>query len=212
MSTQLIILAPFNLHRRAWQALLESQPGITIAATVSDLSEIGHLQVELPGSIFVDSPMGQAGYIELLHDALPDFGLLYLVDQYDLDEIIALLGKGATGFIKRDAAVGDLARAIIATGRGEIILPPELATQALVALARGEGVGNAPQISLTEREQQVLDLLAKGLTNKDIAQTLILSVRTVEAHLRNIYSKLDVDSRTEAVLWAVDQGFGLNDG
>ena len=79
-------------------------------------------------------------------------------------------------------------------------------------MARGEGVGNAPQISLTEREQKVLDLLAKGLTNKDIAQTLILSVRTVEAHLRNIYSKLDVGSRTEAVLWAVDQGFGLNDG
>jgi DNA-binding NarL/FixJ family response regulator len=210
MSTKLIILAPFNLPRLAWQALLETQPGITVAGTISDLSEINPSQLKQPASILVDIPAVQARSVSQLHDALPDFGLLYLVDQYDLDEIVALLGTGATGFIKRDASVGDLARAIIATGRGEIILPSELATQALVALARREGSQITPQIALTEREQQVLELLAKGLSNKDIAQTLILSVRTVEAHLRNIYGKLDVGTRTEAVLWAVNQGFGLN--
>jgi DNA-binding NarL/FixJ family response regulator len=210
MSTQLIILAPFNLHRAAWQALLERQPGIAVAGAISSLSEISHFQLEQPATILLDIPAVQVRNVNLLHDALPDFGLLYLVDQYDLDEIVTLLGTGATGFIKRDASEGDLARAIIATGRGEVILPAELATQALVALARRKGPQEIPQITLTEREQQVLELLAKGLTNKDIAQTLILSVRTVEAHLRNIYGKLDVGSRTEAVLWAVNQGFGLN--
>ncbi len=191
-------------------ALLETQPAITVAEMISDMSEISHSQLKQPASILVDIPAVKARSVSQLHDALPDFGMLYLVDQYDLDEIVALLGTGATGFIKRDASVGDLARAIIATGRGEIILPSELATQALVALARREGSQITPQIALTEREQQVLELLAKGLSNKDIAQTLILSVRTVEAHLRNIYGKLDVGTRTEAVLWAVNQGFGLN--
>jgi DNA-binding NarL/FixJ family response regulator len=109
----------------------------------------------------------------------------------------------------RDAAVGDLARGIIAAGRGEIVLPADLATKALVALARGEDFQAEPEVTLTLREQQVLDLLAQGLTNKDIAQALILSVRTVEAHLRNIYDKLGVASRTEAALWAVNHDFGL---
>ena len=61
---------------------------------------------------------------------------------------------------------------------------------------------------LSERETEVLRLLAQGHTNKDIAQALILSVRTVEAHLRNIFAKLGVNSRTEAALWAVQHGYG----
>jgi DNA-binding NarL/FixJ family response regulator len=81
----------------------------------------------------------------------------------------------------------------------------------LVALARGEAVQEASPAALTSREQEVLKLLAQGFTNKDIAQTLFLSVRTVEAHLRNVYSKLGVSSRTEAAIWAVNHGFGVND-
>ncbi len=116
MSTQLIILAPFNLHRVAWQALLETQPGITVAGTTSDLSEINHIQLKQPATILVDIPAVQGKSVSQLGDAHPDYGLLVLVDQYDLDEMVTLLGAGATGFIKRDASVGDLARAIIASG------------------------------------------------------------------------------------------------
>lgn len=138
---------------------------------------------------------------------MPDSGLLVLMTKYDVIEIVTLLKAGATGFINRDATVGDLARSIIAVGRDEIVLPPELATQILLALARGDGVQERPEIILTDREQEVLALLARGLTNKDIAQSLILSVRTVEAHLRNIYGKLEVNSRTEATLWAINHGY-----
>jgi DNA-binding NarL/FixJ family response regulator len=132
--------------------------------------------------------------------------LLFLVESYDLGEIVSLLREGATGFIVRDSAVSDLARGIIAAGRGEIVLPQELATRALVALARGEVSQEEPLDTLTEREREVLSFLAQGYTNKDIAQSLFLSVRTVEAHLRNIYGKLGVASRTEAALWAVNRG------
>jgi NarL family two-component system response regulator LiaR len=101
-----------------------------------------------------------------------------------------------------------LVQAIVAAGRGEIVLPPEWATKALVALARGEmGQERPSPHTLTDREEDVLRLLAQGRTNKDIAQTLFLSVRTIEAHLRNIYGKLAVASRTEAVLWAVQHGY-----
>ena len=127
-----------------------------------------------------------------------------LVDGYDLAQVIALLHAGALGCLRRDATVVDLARAVIAAGRGEIVLPPSLAVQALVALTRGELRPERPSESLTNRETEVLGLLAQGLTNKDIAQRLFLSVRTIEAHLRHVYSKLGVASRTEAVLWAVE--------
>jgi len=138
---------------------------------------------------------------------MPHVGLLCLVDGYDLSQIVTLLQAGAVAILSRNATLPELTRALIAASRGEIVLPPELAAQVLAALARG---GLRPQQNietLTDRERDVLTLLAKGMTNKDIAQTLFLSVRTVEAHLRNIYGKLDVASRTEAVLWAVQHGF-----
>jgi VCBS repeat-containing protein len=156
----------------------------------------------------VDIPGIQIDLVNQLRLALPDSGLLFLVDSYDLKEIVSLLRAGATGFMAHDATVANLARAIIAVGRGEIVLPPEMATQALLALARGEEVQEEISVSLTDREQDVLNLLAQGHTNKDIAQTLFLSVRTVEAHLRNIYGKLSVASRTEAAIWAVNHDYG----
>ena len=110
--------------------------------------------------------------------------------------------------LSRDAAVPELTRGLLAAARGEIVLPPTLAARALAALARGKINPQQDLIeSLTEREQEVLTLLAEGMTNKDIAQTLFLSVRTIEAHLRNIYGKLGASNRTEAVLWAVQHGF-----
>ncbi len=104
--------------------------------------------------------------------------------------------------------MGDLVRGIIAAGRGEIALPPDVATGALTALARGEAGSGGLLEPLSERERDVLYLLAQGMTNKDIAHSLMLSVRTVEAHLRSVFDKLGVRSRTEAALWAVKRGFG----
>lgn len=208
--TQLIILAADRLYREAWQALLSKQPDIVAAGAVAGVSEIGPLlQPGQPATILIDLPTPQPELAQQLRTAAPESGLLFLVQTYDLAEVLPLLQAGASGCISRDETPGDLARAIIAVGRGEIALPPHIAGRALAALARGEPVGDDGLIEpLSEREIEVLNLLAQGLTNKDIAQTLILSVRTVEAHLRNIFGKLGVRSRTEAALWAVKHGYG----
>lgn len=208
MSINLLIYASAELHRAAWHSLLEKQPGIVVAGVLGEWSDISHYELLEPTAVLVDLPLVQADQVSRMHNAAPDYGLLFLVERYDLDVILDLLRAGGTGLISRDSSVSDLSRAIIAASRGEIVLPPELATQVLFALARGERKLEAPGDNLTEREQEVLSLLAKGFTNKDIAQTLILSVRTVEAHLHNIYSKLEVASRTEAALWAVNHGYG----
>ncbi len=209
-ATYLIIFAPAALHREAWRALLTGQPGIVMLDPIAEPSHVGaRLKIDQSTTILIDLPIPQPEVAQQLKTIASDCGLLFLVQSYDLAEIIPLLRAGATGIISRDASVGDLARAIIATGRGEIVLPPELAVQALLVLMRGEPIGpEGPIEPLTDREAEVLRLLAQGLTNKDIAQTLILSVRTIDAHLRSIYGKLNMRSRTEAALWATRHGYG----
>lgn len=209
MITRLIIFATYSLHREAWCALLSQQPDISIAGATDEVAIITrYLQSDQPTTVLVDMPAPSTELVNQLR-ALPHTpGLLFLVQSYDLVELVAFLKAGATGCLTRDSAVGDLVRALIAAGRGELVLPPTLAVRALARLARGESVRESVVEKLTEREAEVLRLLAQGLTNKDIGQAILISVRTVEAHLRSIFAKLGVQSRTEAVLWAVKHGYG----
>ena len=205
---KVVILADATLPRLAWEALLAPQPGLVVWGTAVNLDDLLALSV-IGGraTILIDLKESLTPQVEQIAKAIPDIGQLCLVDEYDPSQIVTLLQAGAVGILSRDATLPELTRALIAASRNEIVLPPELAATVLAALARG-GLRTQQNIeTLTDRESDVLTLLAKGMTNKDIAQTLFLSVRTVEAHLRNIYGKLDVASRTEAVLWAVQHGF-----
>lgn len=211
MKTHVVIYATGRLQRAAWSALIERQPGIDVAGDASSPAELTQsVKAGQNSAVLVDAPALAREPVNRLVAAAPGAGLLFLVDAYDLEAIVSLLRAGAIGVIHRDADPGDLARSLIAAGRGEIVLPPELAGRALAALARGEVRLDQPGDRLTDREQEVLTLLAQGMTNKDIAQSLVLSVRTVEAHLRNVYDKLDVSSRTEAALWAINNGYGAS--
>lgn len=205
--TAITILAP-SLPGAAWQALLEAQPFITVNGLATDSSQLDTgAPYTSPAVVLLDDPAPTTMLVERVGQAAPNAGLLLLVDSYALDEIVPLLRAGALGFVARSESVATLARSVIAAGRGEIVLPPAIASQALKLLASGERVGEQPADSLTEREVEVLELLAAGHTNKDIAQTLVISVRTVEAHLRSVYGKLSVGTRTEAALWAVHHGY-----
>ena len=206
-AVNVVIFADAALPRLAWEALLSPQPSLDIFGTVANLE----------GLLVCASSAGQTAVLLELREALleqvtqiakslPNVGLLCLVDVYDLDQIVALLQAGAAGVLSRHATLPELSRSLIAASRGEIVLPPELAAPTLAALARGKLTRQQNIDALTERERDVLTRLAQGMTNKEIAQTLFLSVRTVEAHLHNVYGKLNVASRTEAVLWAVQHG------
>jgi two-component system, NarL family, response regulator DevR len=207
------IFAPHNLKRAAWTALLEQQPELSVtgaAGTVADLAR--HLAVNEPTAVLVDVARPEPELISELKQSGASHGLLVLVDSYEPDRVVQLLQAGARGIIAGDSQVADLVGALTAVARGEMVLPPDVALQALSRFAQGPPAPEAAPEPLSEREKEVVSLLAQGLTNKDIAQTLFLSVRTIEAHLRSIYAKLGVSSRTEAALWAVRSGFGTELG
>src|SRR5512139_2082078 len=161
--THLFILSPYALQREAWSALLSDQPGIVISGTLAEVSQINaYLRPEQASTILIDLLNPQPEITHELRITAPHCALLFLVQSYELSILLPLLQAGATGFISRDASVGDLARAIIATSRGEIVLPLEIAVQSLKALAQSRPADQDESEPLTERESEVLRLLARG--------------------------------------------------
>ena len=207
--TSVIILTPTLLQREAWLALLAKQPQIRVLAALTDVEELKELlPLGHPTTILMDYPVLRFDLVKQVLDDAPRCGLVVMVNTHTHEDMVSLLQMGASGCVSRDDSLAHLARSIIAAGRGEIIIPTRYVSSVLDSLANRQASASIPMDTLSEREADVLRLLAQGMTNKEAAQKLFLSVRTVEAHLRSIYSKLGVSSRTEAVLWAVRNGYG----
>lgn len=205
-----IVLSPCELYRHAWKSLLVSLvfvDSVQTTATVSEIASPGNDRGGNPMTILVDAPGAEQRLAMQLEPLFKQCYGFFVVNNYDLQTILLLLRLGGTGFVARGDSVSNFVQAFLATAKGQIALPPDVANRAMTELANGRR--NHPLLSgdLTRRETEVLQLLADGMSNRDIAQTLFLSVRTVEAHLRSLYGKLDVSSRTEAALWAVRNGY-----
>ncbi len=207
--TNLIIYTPRRLHADAWQALLGAEVFLELLGTTDSLEQMRQWRSgEGRMAVLVDVPQPASALAARAAHDVPEAGLLFLVDDYDLETVLPLIQAGANGCISRDESHASLVRALIAVGRDELALPEQVAGDVLLALARDKHPKGGLIEELTEREREVLNQLAMGSTNKDIAQALMISVRTVEAHLRSVYAKLEVSSRTEAVLWAVQNDYG----
>ena len=139
-----------------------------------------------------------------LRDRGTTTAILILTIYDDSQTVFGLLESGATGYVLKDEALETLVSAVRAVARGESWLSPAVARQ-VVHRAVGEATSppEPPPLPLTPREVQVLRLLAQGLDNEAIAQRLVVTKRTVQNHVSNIYGKLGVASRTEAMLYAI---------
>jgi len=202
-SLNICILGGPTLWRLGLQALLTGRPNLTRVTHASDLTAV----IESPDVFLLDGHLADDVLTSVLA-SYPQTHLLIIAD--DLPEPIVLnwLEKGVSGCIERDASLRDLLNAIRQVATGEASLPQTLALRLVSRMARQAPADrSALPEPLSGREEEVLTLLAEGLSNKEIAQRLYLSVRTVEGHLVNIYGKLDLHSRTEAALFAVRQGW-----
>jgi DNA-binding NarL/FixJ family response regulator len=139
----------------------------------------------------------------------PGVSVLILTVHDDDQFIFAVIEAGAAGYLLKDVEGSQLVQAVKGLHAGDSVLHPAVAHKILARLASGEQGENAsgPEVPLTEREHEVLQLAASGMANKEIAAALDVSVRTIEAHLSHIFRKLEVGSRTEAILCGLRQGW-----
>ena len=209
-----IVLADDHvLMRQGTRELLEREEDLEIVGEAGDGEQAVKLVTELhPDVALIDIAMPKLNGIEAtrrIKAIYPSVAVLILT-AYDNDQyVFALLEAGAAGYLLKDVRARDLVEAIRAVNAGESVLHPVIARKVVNRFARrpGEPAKEIALESLTEREMQVLRLAAKGMSNKEIAKELVLSVRTVQGHLHNIFGKMGVGSRAEAVVQALRKGW-----
>jgi len=204
------------LVREGTRELLDREQDLQVVAEAGDGEEAVRLAVEhRPDVVIMDIAIPKLNGLEATRQikaAHPQATVLVLTAYDDAQYIFAFLEAGAAGYLLKDVSAADLIRTIRIVHAGESFLHPAVARKVTDYFARR--VAKTPAEvddetifdRLTRRERQVLELAGQGMTNREIAAELTVSVRTVQSHLSSIFSKLGVGSRTEAVLLAVREG------
>jgi NarL family two-component system response regulator LiaR len=208
---RVLICDDHAIVRQGLQTFLELQDDIEIAGQAADGEEaVGKAAVTRPDVILMDLVMPRVDGIEAIRrirEADRNARIIVLTSFADDDKVFPAIKAGATGYLMKDVAPQELARAIRMARDGESILHPDVARK-LMTEVRGETPvpeGAAELARLTDREREVLECIARGRANKEIAVDLTLSEKTVKTHVSNILSKLGLADRTQAALFAVRQ-------
>lgn len=214
---RVLIVDDHDIVREGTRRVLEPEEEIEVVGEAKDGEEAIEQAADLkPDVILMDIAMPKLNGIEATRQIkalLPATAVLVLTI-YDNDQyIFGLLEAGAAGYLLKNVHGSALVEAIHSVYDGESVLHPVIARKVLRRFVRPEGTREAesPEL-LSQRELEVLKLAAKGLSNKDMANKLCLSARTVQGHLSHIFNKLQVASRTEAILYGLKEGwFSLED-
>lgn len=211
-ATRILIADDHALFRGGLQALFGSLPDMEVVGEASTGAEAVSLAEELqPDVVLMDIQMPDLNGVEATRQIVqtsPHIGVIVITMLEDDESLFAAMRAGARGYVLKGADQEEMLRAIRAVSRGEALFGPDIAEQ----LTRFFNASNSPAVTafpeLTDREREVLQLLAQGLSNQEIAQRLVITVKTVRNHVSNIYSKLQVADRVQAIIRARDAGLG----
>lgn len=203
---RLLLVDDHPVVRRGLRGYLELEPDFTVVGEAGDGEEALRAIAETdPDVVLLDLKMpgldGQ-GVLDRLDQERPR--VLVLTSATDAERVPNAISAGAAGFVYKDIDPDALASAIRTIHSGQLLLSPV----AMRGLMNGNGTANASAPSLTPRESQVLGLIAKGQTNRQIARALGVSEKTVKTHVTNLLRRIGAADRTQAALWAVRHGIG----
>lgn len=204
MNVRVLVVDDHPLMRTALSALFEADPTIEVVAAVGTTSQaVTEASRTGPDVVLMDLQFNrvfEGAEATRQIRALPDPPAVLILTNFDTDaDIVAAIEAGAAGYLLKDAAPDDITTAVHAAAAGQTALAPAVATRLFTRMQQ-------PRSSLSVRELEVLDLVAAGYSNTDIARRLHLSETTVKSHLAHIYPKLGVSSRTAAVASAREAG------
>ncbi len=204
-----LIVDDHAVVRRGLRSFLESEGDIEVVGEAANGAEaIEKVQELLPEVVLMDLVMpGMDGVdtIRRVSQISPASRVLVLTSFSEDDMVFPSIRAGAMGYLLKDVPAEDLGRAIRSVARGEFLLHPDIAGKVIDEFRTPQATV-PPMTDLTPREIEVLTLIAQGYSNKEIANSLCIAIRTVKAHVSNILSKLHAMDRTQAALYAVRQG------
>lgn len=210
---RILVVDDHPVYRDGLRALIERSPDLALAgegATGGEAVEIA--AAEAPDVILMDIRMPEMTGIEATRRILaarPASRILILTMSEDDDSLFAAMRAGARGYLPKDSDSEDLVRAIRAVAGGDVIFGESIATRLQAFFAAGQArPATAAFPELTDREDEVLELIARGLANRLIATRLGISDKTVRNHVANIFNKLQVADRSQAIIRAREAGLG----
>jgi len=210
---RILIADDHTLVRDGTRKILEAEQDLEVIAEAGDGEEAVTQASRLsPDVAIIDIAMPKLDGIEATRQikALCPATAVLVLTAYDDDQFIfRLLEAGAAGYLLKSVRSGELVDAVRALHAGESVLHPTIARKVMdyFVSSPGRGGRREPVETLTQREMDILRLVTRGMSNKEIAAELVLSMRTVQGHLRSIFGKLGVGSRTEAVVRALKEGW-----
>jgi two-component system, NarL family, response regulator LiaR len=207
---KVLIVDDHSVVREGLRAFLELQDGIEVAGEAGDGAEaIEQVRRLRPDVVLMDLVMPRVDGVEAmrgLRRLSPETRVIVLTSFLEDDRLLPAIQAGAAGYLLKNVAPAELARAIRAAHVGEAIIDPAVAGRLVRAIADGAAVNVTEPGHLTRREHQVLELIVGGRSNKRIAAELGISEKTVKTHVGHLLAKLDVADRTQAALLAIRDG------
>jgi len=206
---RILIVDDHAIVREGQRALIDTEPGMTLVGeAINGLEAIELARTLSPDVIFMDlfmPEMGGVEAIEAIKAENPEARILVLTSFAEDEKVFAAVKAGASGYLLKDATPDEFLTAVRQVNRGEPAMNPVIANKLMRELQRASNLPLTEE-PLTERELDILKLVAQGLSNQEIAEELVISERTVRTHVSNILSKLHLANRTQAALYALKEG------
>jgi two-component system response regulator NreC len=207
---RVIIADDHTIFRSGLNMLLSSEPDINVIGEAEDGQTAIQLAKELnPDVILMDIGMPELNGIEATERIkleTPDINILVLTMHRSDEYFFKMLEAGASGYILKGAETSELINAVRSVAKGEVFLYPSMAGRLVKEYLSQSAASKISSAKLTKREREILQLIAEGFTNKEIAKKLVLSPSTVHSHRTNLLHKLNLNSRHELVQYAREHG------